>query len=110
MREYLAPDVRWYPALAQFLDRDVYVGPDAVIDLVFHEIPAILEDFDAELIDAIEPKPGVVVATLRYAGRHARTGVEVEQTFFHVIWMRDGRAYEMHAFPSKEAALEATGG
>jgi ketosteroid isomerase-like protein len=109
LRRYLHPEVRWYPALAQFLDREMYEGPDAIVALVFEEIPAILEDFDTKLLDAVEPEPGIVMATLRYMGRHARTGVDVEQVFVHVLWLRDGRAYEMRAFPSPAAALAALG-
>ena len=50
-----------------------------------------------------------VLVPLRVRGRGRGSGVEVEQRFVEAWRMRDGKAIEHYAYPSKGAALEAVG-
>jgi ketosteroid isomerase-like protein len=105
--ELLTPDVVWYPALGLLLEQSIYHGPEAVCDLLFEEIPAVLEGFHAELLELHDLGEDRVLAIARFRGRAA--GSDVEQTFGQLFRGRDGRTCRMDSYPSRREALEAIG-
>ncbi|HVE67743.1 MAG TPA: nuclear transport factor 2 family protein [Solirubrobacteraceae bacterium] len=107
IKELLAPDVVWYPALGLLLEQSIYHGPEAVCRLLFEEIPEVLEGFQAELLELHDLGDDAVLAIARFSGRTG--GAEVEQTFGQLFRGRDSRTYRMDSYPSRREALEAVG-
>ena len=105
--EMLTPDVVWYPALGLLLEQSIYHGREAVCRLLFEEIPSVLEDFSAELLELHDLGDDAVLAIARFRGRAG--GADVEQTFGQLFRGRDGRTYRMDSYPSRREALEAVG-
>jgi ketosteroid isomerase-like protein len=105
--DMLTPDVVWYPALGLLLEQSIYHGPEAVCDLLFDEIPSVLEGFQAELLELHDLGENRVLAIARFRGRAA--GSDVEQTFGQLFRGRGGRTYRMDSYPSRREALEAVG-
>ncbi len=101
------PDIEWHPALATLLKQEVYRGPDEVAYVIFDEIPGVLDDFSAEVLEVEALGDERVLATARFKGTAASTGIEVEQVFFQVFTVRDGKCAELHSYTSKEQALAA---
>ena len=110
-REWLyanvAPDIEWHPAMATLLKQEVYRGPDEVAFVVFDEIPGVLKGFRADVLELEPLDEERVLATARFVGTAASTGMEVEQVFFQVFTVRDGKCAELHSYLSKEQALAA---
>ena len=104
----LHPDATWAPALGGLTTKSVYRGAEAICQLLFEEVPTVLEDFSAEIRD-LDAAGDAVMTTARFSGRSKSTGLGVEQTFFHVYRVRDGKIVEMHGFTTREEALEAAG-
>jgi ketosteroid isomerase-like protein len=51
----------------------------------------------------------LVIVFCHYSGRGKGSGVLIERNGAHVWTMRDGKAQKLVVYPSREAALEATG-
>jgi ketosteroid isomerase-like protein len=54
-----------------------------------------------------EPRNGVVVTAVTVHGRGAASNVHVDQRFFHVCDMRDGKVVRMREYLERDQALEA---
>ncbi len=50
-----------------------------------------------------------MVAVLRLRGRVRGSTQEVDMSETHVLTMRDGKAAELHEYPTREEALEVAG-
>ena len=99
-------DVKWHTR-ADLPDSDTYHGHDGVAKLASDWVGAF-EDLRVEpeeLIDAGDR----VVAVLRLTGRVKGSGQQVEMPETHVYTMLDGKAIEVHEFPTRAAALVAVG-
>jgi ketosteroid isomerase-like protein len=66
------------------------------------------DDFEAEVRQAI-PVGEQVVVELHQRGHGRETGIEMEQTDWHVFSVRDGRIVRWRAYWTREGALEAAG-
>jgi ketosteroid isomerase-like protein len=107
--ELLAPDVVWYSAVGLLMEQSIYHGAEAVCRLVFEEIPSVLADFRAELLEVHDVDDDRVLAIGRMHGRAVADGAELEQTFGQLFHVRDGRAIKMESYPSRREALRALG-
>ena len=107
--ELLDPDVVWYPAVGLLVEQSIYHGPEAVCRLVFDEIPAVIDDFRAELLEVHDVADDKVLAIGRFQGRARPDGSELAQTFGQLFHVRDGRATRMDSYPSRRDALRALG-
>lgn len=108
LTELLDPEVEWFPALGPLLERSNYRGPEAVCHLLFEEIPSVLDGFQAEVVEIRDLGDDAALAVVRFRG-FASADVEVEQLFFQVHWLREGKAITMRSYTSEAAALEAAG-
>lgn len=108
MDELFDPEVEWFPALGPLLEQSSYRGPEAVCHMLFEEIPSVLQGFRAEVLEVRDLGDEAVLAIVRFRG-FATAGVEVEQLFFQVHWLREGKALVMRSYTSEAAALEAAG-
>jgi ketosteroid isomerase-like protein len=109
LRALLHPNVEWHPTLGVLTDQRVYRGPEAVCDLVWEEIPRVLEGFRAELLNARDASEDTVIAKARFSGRSRDGGVPVEQVFFQVFRIHEGQTLWMRSFADEAEALEAAG-
>jgi uncharacterized protein len=69
---------------------------------------AAWEDFQAEIQQAVQAGERVVVA-LYYRGHGRDTGIEIEQTDWHVFTIRDGKITHWRNYGTQADALEAVG-
>jgi ketosteroid isomerase-like protein len=109
VRELLHADTMWYPALGEIASRTSYRGPDEICEFLFEELPATLEGFTGELLEARDLGDDAVIAVGNFHGKMPRAEVEVEQAFTQVYLFRDGRVIELRSYPSAADALEAMG-
>ena len=103
----VTPDIEWHPAMGALLKQEVYRGPDEVASVVFDEIPAVLEGFTAEVLEIEAIDDDRVLATVRFKGTAASSGMEVEQVFGQIYTVREGKCAELRSYTSKEQALAA---
>lgn len=108
--DLLDPEVAWYPALGPLLDQQVYRGQEDVCRLIFDEIPSVIDDFSAEILEIEHVDDETVLAMVRFSGRVASADLPIEQTFAQVHRMRDGRAFEMRSYSTRTEAIAALGG
>jgi ketosteroid isomerase-like protein len=66
-------------------------------------------DHSAEAEEFIDAGGDKVIAVVRISGRGPRSGVTVEQRFFQVYTLRDGRVVHMMEYLERAEALEAAG-
>ena len=105
----LHPDVTWYPVLGLLTNQASYHGPEAVAKLLFEEAPSVLEGFRNELLELQDLGDDAVLSVFRAKGKSASSGLEIEQTFFQVLRIRDSKAIESRSYTTRAAALEAAG-
>ena len=103
----LDPDVVWCPAVSLLLEQSIYHGPEAVCRLLFEEIPSIIDDFHADLMEIHEVAEDKVLAIGRFHGRIKGTDTPFTQTFGQLFTVRDGRATRLDSFNSRREALDA---
>jgi hypothetical protein len=116
-RDYAAGDDE--AALARF-DRDVEFdtsrfGPDGEI---YHGIEALVEalrawrgaftDWSLEILEVLDGGDDVLVAG-KESGRGKGSGAPIEQSFFGVFTIRDGKVVRWRHFSNRAEALEAAG-
>jgi ketosteroid isomerase-like protein len=87
---------------------DVYEGHDGA-RRYFAGFDGLIEDVHFEPIEFVEHGDAVIVR-LRFTGRGAASGIEVEQHAAVVVWVRDGIVTAMQPHPDMEAAREALRG
>lgn len=107
-KQTLDPEMTWHSALVPLLQKTTYQGPDEIWRLLTEEIPAVLDGFDAEVVE-IEDLGDTTLATIRFHGTATSTGLLVEQTVFQLWHHRNGKGTEMRAFRRRDEALEAAG-
>ncbi|MEA2346578.1 MAG: uncharacterized protein QOG62_365 [Thermoleophilaceae bacterium] len=65
------------------------------------------EDYRIDPDEIFEPREDVIVVVATQSGRGAASGAPVDGTIVHLWRMRDGKAISMHAYSSREQALQA---
>jgi ketosteroid isomerase-like protein len=100
--ELLHPDVEWHPPPSSLEPHPVR-GRDAVREYL---APNFFESQSAEPLEVMEEGDRVlVVARVRARGRGS--GVEVDQTVYHLWTVVDDRAARFAAFVDRDQALAA---
>lgn len=102
------PDVSWTPAIAPLLGVDVIEGRDALRRFLAEEIFEGLDTFRAEPL-SFEDLGASILVRWRATGRVESTGLEIDQTFFAVITMHDGKIVDYCDYQTRVDALEAVG-
>ena len=67
------------------------------------------DEMDEVLNEVLEPQNDVVITTVTIRGRGAASDVHVDQRFFHVCDMRNGKVLRMREYLERDQALEAAG-
>jgi ketosteroid isomerase-like protein len=95
------PEVEWSPTEGTFH------GPEGVIS----SLAEWLEPWDEHNIEAEEfvEVEDRVLAVVHLIGRGAGSGMEIDQRFFQVYAVRDGKIIRMVEFIRRDEALEAAG-
>jgi uncharacterized protein len=104
--DLLHPEIQWHTR-TDLPDSATYRGYEGVLKLTaewdeaFEDLRFVPEEF----IDAGDR----VVAVLRLRGRLRDSEREVDMTEAHVLTMREGKAIELHEYPTESEALKAVG-
>jgi uncharacterized protein len=100
--EMFDPEVVWHPA-----DEAPQHGIEAAIACMrrWEEEWEGLSMVPEQFIDGGE----TVLVAVRFSGRGRASGVEVDDLFYEVFTVRNGRIVRMDEFTEREAALEAAG-
>ena len=103
--ELMSPEVEIFTALAGV--EGSYRGIDGARrwHADFHDI---FPDWHAEPL-SVRSRGDATIAHLRATGHGGSSGTPVEQTMWHVIHWRDGKAVRISRHESEEEALEAVG-
>lgn len=102
------PDVEWVPAIAPILGVEAVRGRDALRRFLTQDLAEGFDEFRAEPLSFEDLGDSVLVLS-RYSGRGESSGMEIEQTFWTVYTLRNGKIVSMRDFPRREEALEAVG-
>ena len=104
----LTPRTQWHSAIGgAVLGKPVYVGPDEIIDLVYREIPSVLDGFRPEILEVRDLGGDLALAVVRWRGTIRSSGLDVDQIFGQLCQVRDGVWLEMRSYESVEAAEAA---
>jgi ketosteroid isomerase-like protein len=103
--DLLHPDVEWVPP-ASSLEPHPLRGREAVREYLS---PNFFESQTAEPFETIEEGNRVLVAA-RVRARGRGSGIEVDQTAYHLFVIEDGRAVRFEAHVDRDAALTALEG
>jgi uncharacterized protein len=106
--ERLHPDVDWRPAIAPILGVETVRGREAVREFFTRDLFEGFDEFRAEPL-AYEDLGDAVLVTVRYVGRGASTGLEIDQTFASLYRLREGKTVSMRDYSTRAEALEAAG-
>ncbi len=90
-----------------YADRNPYIGPDAVVNGVFARIGAEWEYFNLTNIQLHEMSNNMVLATLRYKGKHKTTGKMIDSQTAHLWTLKDGKIVAFQQFTDTKQAVEA---
>jgi ketosteroid isomerase-like protein len=96
------PDVEWSATEGTFH------GIDGVVTMFIEW----MEPWDEHSIDPeefIESGDHRVLATIRLSGRGTRSGMEIDQRFFHLYTLRDGKINRVVEYVDRDRALQAAG-
>lgn len=100
--DLLHPDIEWVPPPTSLEPHPVY-GRDAVREYL---APNIFESQTAEPIEIMEHGNRLlVVAHVRARGRGS--GIEIDQTAYHILTIEGGRAVRFEAHVDRSIALAA---
>ena len=84
-----------------------YRGHDGMRRLM-QDLRAVFPNFQSNVVRTTN-HGDFVIAELRYEGRGAASGIELEARGWQVVKVRDGKAIWFHAFATEAEALEAAG-
>jgi ketosteroid isomerase-like protein len=103
--DLLHPDVEWVPPSSS-LEPHPLRGRDAVREYL---APNFFESQTAEPLEMIEERNRVLVAA-RVRARGRGSGIELDQTAYHLFVIEDGRAVRFAAFGDRDEAMMALRG
>ena len=66
-------------------------------------------EMNVDVNEILEPRNDLVITTVTIRGRGAASDVHVDQRFFHVCDMRNGKVLRMREYLERYQALEAAG-
>jgi ketosteroid isomerase-like protein len=84
---------------------DVYQGHEGA-RRYFAGFEGLIDDLRFEPLE-FEESGGAVTMWIRFTGRGATSGIEVEQYAAVNVWVSDGKVVRMHPHPDMETAREA---
>jgi ketosteroid isomerase-like protein len=84
---------------------DVYQGHEGA-RRYFAGFEGLIDNLRFEPLD-VEESGGAVTMWIRFTGRGATSGIEVEQHAAVNVWVSDGKVVRMHPHPDMETAREA---
>lgn len=87
-------------------DPRTYEGAEGAVEAA-SQVGEEFEDYRIEPDEMFEPCEDVIVVVATQSGRGSASGAPVEGTIVHLWRMREGKATSMHAYSTKEQALEA---
>lgn len=90
-----------------YADRNPYIGPEAVLNGVFARIGAEWEYFNLTDIQLHDMSGNMVLATLRYKGKHKTTGKVIDSQTAHLWTLRDGKIVAFQQFTDTKQAAGA---
>ena len=107
------PDIEWYVAFRLPdlpMVKDVYRGHDEVREL-WQLFRSGWESLQIEIEEFLHADDGRVVLRVRFVGRGAESGIEVDRTLFYAYRMRDGllvysRAWDDEASARRDLGLD----
>lgn len=105
------PDIEWhitFPLPDLPPEKTVFHGHDEVRTL-FENLAAAWESLTLELLDVLHEHDGGHILRVRFAGRGAGSGVEVDQVLFYVQDIKDTLLVRQRSFDTEEAAFAAAG-
>ena len=105
--ELLAPDAVWHSAIGPMLGKTEYVGFEEISDLVFREIPSILEGFRPEVLEIRDLGGDMALAVVRWRATMRAGGMEIDQVFGQLCRVRGDQWLELRSYESVEAAEAA---
>ena len=79
-------------------DGNPYKGPDAVLNGVFARLGAEWENFRLVDINLHEMADNQVLATLRYHGKHIKTGTSIDAQAAHHWTLKDGKVIRFQQY------------
>lgn len=105
--EAFDPDVEWHTA-EDLPDSGTHRGVDG-IQTLFTEWVESFEEFRGDIAEIIDGGDELVIVVVELHGRVKGGSQEVVMQETHVWKFRDGRAFEIREYRTKQEALEATG-
>ena len=106
-KEVFSEDVVWDTTAANMEGAGVYRGHEGA-ERFFIEWLGAWHDPTVELLELIDAGDSVV-SSFRWSGRGKASGVDIQQTFFGVYDLRDGKVVHYRQFETREEALAAAG-
>jgi ketosteroid isomerase-like protein len=104
--DLLHDEAEWSPGIGPVLGVETLRGKEAIRRFFVHDLFDGFDEFRAEALSVEAVGDHALVAS-RYTGRGERSGLEVDQTFWAVYWIRDGKLVAFRDFESRAAALAA---
>jgi ketosteroid isomerase-like protein len=103
-----ASDIEFEPSMAG-LEVDVYRGHDGIRKWM-DDLHAIWDEFSGVVDDCEEIGADSILVRLTVHGRARGSGVELEQRFWHVWTVRNGRLWRGKSFTDKREVMRASSG
>ncbi|WP_447603521.1 nuclear transport factor 2 family protein [Nitrospira sp. Nam80] len=101
------PQIQWREAESLlYADGNPYVGPQAVLDGVFHRILSDVEHF-AVLPERFVEGDDAVVAEGRYRGTMKKTGTALDAQFAHIWHLGHGKVVRFQQYTDTKQWSEA---
>lgn len=101
----LAPDAEWTEAEG-FPYGGTYVGPQAILEGVFHRLATEWIDYRAKVHIYFEDGDRVA-AFGEYSGTYKATGKAMKAAFAHLYHLKDGKIVRMHQYVDSAVVQKA---
>jgi ketosteroid isomerase-like protein len=98
---FFDPDVEWSPM------EGTYKGPDGVVAAMVEWIEP-WDEHDITATEVVEAHDQVL-AVLHLTARGTASGMEIDQDFFQIYTVREGKIVRMVEFVDRDKALDAAG-
>jgi ketosteroid isomerase-like protein len=108
LSEILHPDIELTPGIGPLLGVGTIRGREAVRRFWVEDLPQGLDEFRIEPL-RFEDFGEVVLVEARYRARGPGSGMDIDQQFATLYFLRDGLVERIHDHLTREEALEAAG-
>ncbi len=102
------PHVLVHPRSEEPGVKEVYEGHEGAFEYLGNWYSQ-WDDYEIEPREYREASGGRVLVVMAERGHLKRTGITLDEDFWHSFTVRDGRVTEWHMYDSREQALEALG-